>query len=50
MSHDRQGLGKNVLPISILLFSLLLPFGIISPAEAQETSDSPVEPICNANR
>ena len=41
---------KRVLPISILLFSLLLPFGIISPTEAQETSDSPVEPICNANR
>lgn len=40
---------KRVLPISIILL-LLLPFGIISPTEAQENSDSPVEPICNANR
>jgi len=43
-------LRKSVLLVSILLLSLLLPFGIISPTEAQEPSDSPVEPICNANR
>jgi len=41
---------RSILLVSILLLSLLLPFGIISPTEAQESSDSPVEPICNANR
>jgi len=41
---------RSILLVSILLLSLLLPFGIISPTEAQESPDSPVEPICNANR
>jgi len=50
MFHNRQGMGKCVLSMSILIFSLLLPFGITSPSVAQESSDSPVEPICNANR
>ncbi|DAC52371.1 MAG TPA: hypothetical protein D7H97_00210, partial [Candidatus Poseidoniales archaeon] len=43
-------LRKSVLLVSILFLSLLLPFGITSLTEAQESSDSPVEPICNANR
>jgi len=41
---------RSISLVSILLISLLLPFGIISPTEAQEPPDSPVEPICNANR
>jgi len=41
---------RSILLVSLLLLSLLLPFGITSPSEAQEPSDSPVEPICNANR
>ena len=41
---------RSVLLVSILFLSLLLPFGITSPAEAQEPSGPPVEPICNANR
>ena len=41
---------RSILLVSILLLSLLLPFGITSPAEAQEPSGPPVEPICNANR
>jgi len=41
---------RSILLVSVLIISLLLPFGIISPTEAQEPSDSPVEPICNANR
>ena len=35
---------------SIFFLSLLLPIGITSPIEAQGSSGSPVEPICNANR
>ena len=41
---------RSILLVSLLLLSLLLPFGITSPSVAQEPSDSPVEPICNANR
>jgi len=41
---------KSVILVSILLLSLLLPFGIISPTEAQESPGPPIEPICNANR
>ena len=34
---------RSILLVSILFLSLLLPFGITSPAEAQESSDSPVD-------
>ena len=37
-------------PFVAFLIVLSVVLVMISPTEAQETSDSPVEPICNANR